>query len=143
MLEKEVIQHRGFHNIEENGKIVGFQVRIRSDYYRSVYLSQIRPGKILIDNEALPWKDVLWNIGGNDYTVEAMAACGKQLWHVLDAATLKIYKPGGLSQGLHDVTIRFGFSSSYMPPETDRFDPEGDSFSFNGGTYHREKMIIV
>ena len=34
MLERANIPSRGFHNIKENGKIVGFQVRYRSTYYR-------------------------------------------------------------------------------------------------------------
>lgn len=30
-----------------------------------------------------------------------------------------------------------------MPPFMDIFDEDGDDTSFNGGTYKREKMIIV
>lgn len=143
MLEREVIQYRGFHNRIEDGEIVGFQVRVRSDYYRSVYLSQIRPGKFIVDDEIIPWQNVVWNIGGIDHTVAEMALCGHKLWPVTEAAVLKVSKKGGLSQGSHRLVIRFGFSSSYMPPETDAFDPEGDSESFNGGTYTRDTMLIV
>ena len=39
MLEKEIIQEHGFRNVRKNGQIVGFQVRYRSCYYRSVWLS--------------------------------------------------------------------------------------------------------
>ena len=35
-MEKQVIQSVGFRNIEENGEIVGFQLKIRLPYYRGV-----------------------------------------------------------------------------------------------------------
>ena len=48
-MDKQVIQSVGFRNIEENGEIVGFQLKIRLPYYRGVYLSQIRPGHLIGD----------------------------------------------------------------------------------------------
>jgi hypothetical protein len=30
-----------------------------------------------------------------------------------------------------------------MPPMFDSFDENGDSLSFNGGTYKKERMLIV
>ncbi|MDE7068387.1 MAG: hypothetical protein K2O83_12165, partial [Schaedlerella arabinosiphila] len=40
-MEKEVIQSVGFRNIEENGKITGFQFKVRLPYYRGIFLSQL------------------------------------------------------------------------------------------------------
>ena len=51
MLEFEQIQQRGFRNAKENGKIVGVQIPVKLTYYRGVYLSQIRPGYVVIDGE--------------------------------------------------------------------------------------------
>ena len=42
-MEKQVIQSVGFRNIYEDGKAVGFQLKIRLPYYRGVFLSQIKP----------------------------------------------------------------------------------------------------
>ncbi len=143
MLESNVIQYRGFRNIEKDGKVVGFQICIRSDYYRGVWLSQLRPGKVIVDGITYPKEEVIWEINGKDYTAAEMAKAGNDFWRITDVATLKIMKEGGLSQGFHDVAVRFAASCSYMPPMLDLFDENGDDRSFNGGTYTREKMIIV
>ena len=50
MLEKEVIQSVGFRNVKENGKITGFQIKVRLPYYRGIFLSQLRPGTLYVDN---------------------------------------------------------------------------------------------
>lgn len=50
-MEKEVIQSVGFRNIKENGKITGFQFKVRLPYYRGIFLSQLRPGTLYIDGE--------------------------------------------------------------------------------------------
>ena len=126
MLEKDVIQYRGFHNIEQDGKIIGFQVCVRSDYYKGIWLSQLRPGRVIVDGECFPWDTVIWSINGKDYTTEEMEKDSVDFWRVTDVAVLKVMKDGGLSQGFHDVTVRFGASCSYMPPEMDTFDDNAE-----------------
>jgi hypothetical protein len=143
MLERDVIQYRGFRNLEEDGKITGFQICIRSDYYRGVWLSQLRPGKVIVDGITYPAKDVIWEINGNKHTVDEMKNLGSEFWRITDVATLIIKKEGGLKQGYHDVSVRFAASCSYMPPALDDFDEDGDGLSFNGGTYKKFNMIIV
>lgn len=143
MLEAEVIQCRGFHNIVEDGKITGFQVCVRSDYYRGIWLSQLRPGKVIVDGVIYPKEQVIWEINHRDYTVDELAEASDDFWRITDVATLKIKKEGGLSQGFHDVSVRFAASCSYMPPFLDQFDEDGDDRSFNGGTYTRKHMVIV
>ena len=106
MLESNVIQYRGFHNIEENGKITGFQICIRSDYYRGVWLSQLRPGKVVVDGVTYPKECVIWEINGKDYTVDELAEAGSDFWRITDTAALKIPKEGGLEQGAHTVSVR-------------------------------------
>ena len=113
MLESNVIQYRGFHNIEKDGKIVGFQICVRSDYYRGVWLSQLRPGKVIVDGVTYPKEEVIWEIGGKDYTVQELAEASRDFWRITDVATLKIMKEGGLEQGFHDVSVRFAASCSY------------------------------
>jgi len=142
MLEAEVIQYRGFHNIEENGEVIGFQVCVRNNYYRGVWLSQLRPGRVVVDGEIFPWDTIIWNINGKDYTTSEMEERGDVFWRITDVATLKVMKKGGLAQGFHDVTVRFGVSCSYMPPEIDTFDDNAEYNTFFGGTYTR-RMIIV
>ena len=50
-MEKQVIQSVGFRNIVSDGKVTGFQLKIRLPYYRGVYLSQVKVGSLVVDGE--------------------------------------------------------------------------------------------
>ncbi len=143
MLESNVIQYRGFRNIIEDGKAVGFQICVRSDYYRGVWLSQMRLGRVIVDDVVYPKEEVIWEINGKEFTPEQMAEASDEFWRITDVAVLKIKKEGGLAQGFHNVSVRFGASASYMPPMFDHFEEYGDDVTFTGGTYNRENMLIV
>ncbi|MCD7806526.1 MAG: DUF6379 domain-containing protein [Lachnospiraceae bacterium] len=140
MIEKTVIQTRGFHNIsDENGNITGFQFCIAHRYYRGMYLSQFRVGTITVDDMSYGNDDVTFEFYGREYTAEELKKEGKVWWQVPDVATIKIKKSGGLSQGFHDITVRFGWICNYIGP--DREDPDyGVNF---GGFEHKKRLIIV
>lgn len=148
-MEKEVIQSVGFRNIKENGKITGFQFKVRLPYYRGIFLSQIRPGTLFVDGERFEKEEIIWVINGEEYTPEEMRTDWKTHWNVQTPAVLKVKKEGGLAQGFHDLTYGFAFSSSYMPPflqsETE-LDPDKESMVFMpefGHHVNSRNMIIV
>lgn len=117
MLEQPNVQSRGFHNVyDEDGNAIGFQVCIRSIYYKGVWLSQIRVGDVVIDGEHFGRDVQTWIINGVEYSPDQMEKIGTIHWHVLDLATIVVKKPGGLSQGYHDVEVNFGTPGSYTPP---------------------------
>ena len=116
MLELDLIQSRGFHNLYENGKITGFQFNVRLTYYRGIFLSQLRPQKVVVDGEVFPREDVIWCLNGSDHTYEEMKTNSEVHWGPLSPATLKIKKEGGLSAGYHEISTGYMYSSSYMPP---------------------------
>ena len=146
-MEKEVIQSVGFRNIKENGKITGFQFKVRLPYYRGIFLSQIRPGTLFVDGERFEKEDIIWNINGEDYTYEEMKTDFQTHWSVCTSATLKVKKEGGLAQGFHDLTYGFCYTSSYMPPFLqDTLDPDEESMVYMpefGHHVNSRNMIIV
>ena len=126
-MEKQVIQSVGFRNIEENGEVTGFQLKIRLPYYRGVYLSQIRPGHLIVDGETFGENEIMWRVNGEDYTYADMRRDCRHHWHPMEPATLLVRKPGGLKQGFHDLSFGFCFTSSYMPPIMQQMmDPDQD-----------------
>lgn len=147
MLEREVIQSVGFRNTKEAGKVTGFQFKIRLPYYRGVFLCQLRPGTLIIDGERYEKEEVIWNVGGKDYTFEEMKSNMEAHWAVTEPAVLKVKKDGGLSQGFHDITYGFCFTSSYMPPiMQDALDPDEECFIFMpefGHHVNKRRLIIV
>lgn len=147
MLEKQVIQSIGFRNTSINGEVVGFELRIRLPYYRGVYLSQIRPGTLYVDNVKFDAGDVVWEINGKTYTKEDMRVNRFDHWIVTQAAKLKVPLKGGLSQGFHDIKYGFCFTSSYMPPAMQSLlDPDKELPFFMpefGKHVNTRRLIIV
>ena len=146
-MEREVIQSVGFRNITESGEVTGFQLKIRLPYYRGVFLSQLRPGTLIIDGERFEKEDIVWTVNGEDYTCEEMRYDCHTHWEVTQPATLNVKKPVGLSQGYHDIVYGFCFTSSYMPPVMqDQLDPDQELFVFMpefGHHVNKRRLLIV
>lgn len=119
MLEKEYIQSRGFRNVTVNGEKTGFQVALRLNYYRGVWLSQVRPATVTCDGEVFSDDQIAWTLGDNTYEQSELTNLSNVHWNVQNLALLTIQKPGGLPSGLHDIEVDYSYSSSNMPPHMD------------------------
>ncbi len=126
MVEKYYIQQRGFHNLyNDDGTIWGFQFCMRTKYYKGLWLSQFRTGRCIVDGVVYPKESLIWNIQGIDYTCEEMYDRMDQYWQFGDIATVKVPKPGGLSQGYHTVEQEFGWVNNYNCPNEAEYDGSG------------------
>ena len=139
MLEREIIQLRGFRNLKQDGEIIGFQFRIRLNYYRGVWLSMLRPGIVTVDGETIDPKDITWEIGGKSLTIEEVKTCSDVQWANSEAATIKVRRRGGLSQGYHDVNAMYRYIMSYVPP----FIDTADVSPFGLDNPNTRRMLIV
>jgi len=119
MLEKHNIQSRGFRNVLEEGNVVGFQVPIRSTYYRGVWLSMLRPATLTVDGEKFEGDQITWTINGTSYKQSELADYPDVNWNIQDLAILTVKKPGGLELGFHDIEVFYTYSASYLPPRID------------------------
>lgn len=118
-LEFPAIQSRGFRNVAEGGDIVGFQVPIRLDYYRGVWLSQLRPATVTVDGTTYEGAQIAWTINDQTYEQDELAENADVNWGITEPATLTVRKPGGLEPGIHDVEVLIQYSASYLPPRLD------------------------
>jgi len=119
MLEFPTIQQRGFRNVKKGDKVVGFQVAVRSKYYRGVWLSQLRPAIVKVDGVSYSGDDVSWTIGEKTVRQKDLPKKGDIHWGNTEAAILTVDKPGGLEPGIHEVDVAFEYSASYLPPRID------------------------
>jgi hypothetical protein len=146
-MEKQVIQSVGFRNIVSDGKVTGFQLKIRLPYYRGVYLSQVKVGSLVVDGEEITKDHILWRLGGSDYTWQEMLQARKVHWHPLELVTLIVDKPGGLQQGYHDLKYSYACTHSYMPPMMEEmmspFKEETVYLVEFGHTHHTRRLLIV
>jgi Domain of unknown function (DUF6379) len=117
MLEQSMIQTKGFRNSEQGGEPAGFEVRIRSPYYRGTWTNLIDGVRVEVDGEAFRHEEIVWSISGSDYTADELRESDTARWPLTETATLRVPKPGGLSVGIHDVTVALSFRMSYIPVE--------------------------
>ncbi len=116
MLERDVIQVRGFRNTETDGKVDGFQFRVRTLYYRGAWLSMYRFGNVTVDGEVFTPDQLSLEFNGIEYSVDQLLKEGDVQWDNTKAAVVKVKKEGGLASGYHDVSFEFSPMMSYIPP---------------------------
>ncbi len=111
-----MIQTRGFRNLESpNG--AGFEVRIRSPYYRGTWTNLIDGVRVEVDSESFDSEVITWSIEGRDYTAEELRESETARWPLTEAATLRVPRPERLAVGVHEVTVALSFRMSYIPIE--------------------------
>jgi len=82
-----------------------------------MWLSQFRAGDVIVDGEHYTPNEYTLEIGGVTYTLAEMRQIGNVYWQVATPATIRVCKPGGLSQGYHTVGMEFGWSCNYIGEE--------------------------
>ncbi len=115
MFDKYMVPTRGFQNVVENGQITGFQMLVRINYYRGVYLALIAGFDVTVDGEHFKPEQLRFSIANRTYTMEELAKEEKVRWGFGEAATLTVFKPGGLQPGTHDVRVVQTIKPAYMP----------------------------
>lgn len=117
MLEKGMIQSRGFRNLSKAGRMTGFQIRIRTPYYRGIWASLLEGADVSVDGEEFSREKILWTLGDKTFTLSELEASRDVRWPFDEAAVLILPKPGGLDIGMHEVRVKLAFRASYMPPD--------------------------
>lgn len=117
MLDREVIQTRGFRNLREDDEVTGFQLAIRMPSYRGMWASLIDGVDVTIDGETFDRSQTRWTLNGVDYSLDELQHSVGVRWQLDDAAIITVPKPGGLSAGVHDVAISLALRMSYIPVE--------------------------
>lgn len=112
MLDRQVIQSRGFRNVEG-----GFQVAVRCPYYRGLWASLIEGASLTVDGTAHANEQIRWTLGGVTYTVAELADSDDVRWPYEEPATLTVDKANGLAPGIHEIEVAIRWRWSYIPVE--------------------------
>ncbi|GAA2870289.1 C-glycoside deglycosidase beta subunit domain-containing protein [Paenarthrobacter ilicis] len=120
MLERSIIQGRGFKNVEENGRITGFQVVLRNPNYRGTAASLLDGVEVTVDGEHWESHVPLWTLQGQTHTLDSLKATTDVRWQLDEYATITVPKPGGLSAGVHTIEVTIYLRRPYFPPAVSR-----------------------
>lgn len=118
ILERDIIQSVGFRNVREGGEITGFQLRLRMPSYRGMAASLIDGVAVKVGDLVDVAADVpLWTLQGSTYTLQELWDGDGVRWPLEDAAIITVPHPGGLPDGVHEVSIELRLRMSYIPAE--------------------------
>lgn len=120
MLDRTIIQGRGFRNVVENGAVTGFQFDLRNPNYRGVAGSLLDGVEVVVDGERVADHVPLWTLQGRTFTLDELRASTDVRWQLDEAATITVPLPGGLAPGSHDLAATVYLRRPYFPPAISR-----------------------
>src|SRR5512135_30640 len=115
MFDKYMIVGEEFKNVQEGGKVAGFQLGVRLPYYRGVVLSLVGDMLISVDGEKVPVEAMQVSIGGKTLPVAELENDPLTKWEFGNIGIVTVKKPGGLSAGQHVVEFKQHMKISYVP----------------------------
>lgn len=110
----DVVCDDSLKNFWANGKKTGYQFDVRLSYYRGHFLSTIDEIGVKVDGAGVPVENISLCLGGREYGVAELHDLVNVFWPITEPATIKVFQPGGLSEGGHDVDFTLYFRSPYM-----------------------------
>ncbi|HAX51081.1 MAG TPA: hypothetical protein DCX82_03930 [Lachnospiraceae bacterium] len=117
MAGRQIYNPDGFKNIEEDGKVIGYQFEFKAQYYRGITLSIVRDIKVNVDGEDVTRDNIRFTVNGETFTLEEMRTVidSDYRWEFGDYAAVSIMKEGGLAIGTHHIKALQIIDPSYMP----------------------------
>ena len=117
MAGRQIFNPDGFRNIEQDGKVVGYEFQFKAQYYRGVTLSIVRDIQVTVDGEKAAPEDIRFTVNGETFTLDEMTTVvdSDYRWEFGEFATVSVMKEGGLAKGSHHIAAYQKIVPSYMP----------------------------
>lgn len=132
MLERELIQNRGFRNTTGPSGITGFQFQLRMPNYRGVWGSLVDGVDVLVDDELRFDREVpRWRLQGREFSIDELRASTDVRWQLDEPATVLVPHPGGLTPGVHLLAVDVAIHAPYIPAE------------FQPSVFHSERKVTI
>ena len=115
MFDAHLICRDGFRNVvSETGRVEGFEMKIRIPYYRGVSLSMIDNIMVKVRGETIPQDKIRFTVAAGSFMMTEMETVAHCRWNFDEAATLKIYKPGGVASQSIPVELEITIRAPYL-----------------------------
>ena len=131
MLDREIIQNRGFSNTVENGRVVGFQVDVRDPNYRGLQGSLVDGVDVTVDGTTWSHEGNRYVLGGREHSLDELRSSTDVRWSLDELMTVKVPVDGGLPGGVHDLAVDIRLRAPYIPIE------------FQPSVFHAERSATI
>ena len=116
MFDNNVFIEGTCKNVEEGGKVIGYEMQTHITYYRAIPLSMVNHIKVAVDGVEVPAEDIRFSVDPYDwFTLNEMTTVGTIKWEYGTPATVRVLKEGGLSKGEHEVKLTVCTRTAYIP----------------------------
>lgn len=117
MAGRQVFYPDGFRNIEQDGKVIGYEFQFKAQYYRGVTLSIVRDIQVILDGVKEERENIRFCVNGECFTLDEMSTVvdPDYRWEFGEFTTVKVLKEGGLAKGKHHIAAYQKIVPSYMP----------------------------
>ncbi len=116
MFDNNVFIEGTCKNVEEDGKVIGYEMQTHITYYRGIPLSMINYVKVAVDGTEVPTEDIRFTPDRIDwFTMNEMETVSAIKWEYCTPATVRVLKEGGLKKGSHEVTLTVCTRTAYIP----------------------------
>jgi hypothetical protein len=131
-LDQILLEEQTITNYRVEGIILGYEFKIRYPFWRGTYLSCIEKLEVIIDQEILNQDNIFFTLNNKKFLMEELKVFYKEYWYVLEDATITVIKKGGITKGLHEVTVTMQHRIPY--------DRKADGYRCNTNSITRTLM---
>lgn len=116
MFDNNVFKENTFKNVEEDGRVIGYQMETNITYYRGIPMSMIEYVKVAVDGEEAPVEDIRISIDEIDwFTLKEAETVTTYKWEYGEPLYVRVLKDGGISKGTHKVKLTVATRTAYIP----------------------------
>lgn len=131
MLDREIIQNRGFANTVVQGRITGFQVVVRDPNYRGLEGSLVDGVDVVVDGTTFGHEDNRYLLDGREMSLSELRTSTDVRWQLNELLTVRVPLDGGLTPGVHSVAVDVRLRAPYIPIE------------FQPSIFHAERDLTI
>lgn len=104
----------------QEGRPIGFQLQVKTAYYRGTFLDIIGTFDIAVDGAKFSRDQLRLTVAGRTFTMDEAGRTEDVHWDFGTPMLITILTPGGLKPGIHDVEVSQVMNPSYVPPNVFR-----------------------
>jgi hypothetical protein len=117
MLERSLVQSRGFRNTGPEGARTGFEFLVRLPNYRGMRASLADGIDVTVDGEHFTFAVNRMVVQGKELTLDQLRDAVALRWEIDQPAIVRVTKPGGLAVGVHEISVGVRIRQPYFPIE--------------------------
>lgn len=116
MFDNNVFKENTCVNVEEDGKVIGFEMQTNITYYRGIPMSMIEYIRVAADGEEVRTEDIRISLEREDwFTLKEAETVTTYKWEYGEPLYVRVMKDGGLSKGTHRVKLTVATRTAYIP----------------------------